>query len=161
MADVLGPLICGQQNPTLAGWKNSHDHQGAQTSLILKSLARSNVIFIRWALLYCRPANFSNLWIHGENMADSKQSQTGNPLSGKPGFGAVEPDRQREIASEGGKTSRSGSSQQKGQASQESDSQQTAGGQKSNPRPGSGPGTQGGAPEQHSEAGRQSHKNSS
>jgi uncharacterized protein len=102
-----------------------------------------------------RSSTFSKSLTNGEIMADSNQNQSDNQSSGKQGFASMDPDRQREIASQGGKASRSGSSQQQNQSSDDED-QQDADERMSNQRSG----TQGGTPEQHADAGRQSHKNS-
>jgi general stress protein YciG len=62
-----------------------------------------------------------------------------NNQGGKQGFGSMDPDKQREAASEGGKASHG----ETGSRSSTSSSQSERGGSR----------------EQHSEAGRQSHKN--
>lgn len=81
-----------------------------------------------------------------QNQDDSKQS------SGKQGFASMDPERQREIASQGGKSSGGGAS---AKDMDTDDQQEPSSGQRS-----SSGGTQGGSSEQHAEAGRQSHKNS-
>ncbi|MTV36697.1 KGG domain-containing protein [Duganella radicis] len=109
---------------------------------------------------------------------NNQQSDTSNR-----GFASMDPDRQREIASEGGRAAhasgnaheftseearRAGSMSHKNDGNQQSgsssgSSKQSGGG--SGSRGGSGNnagssgGTRGGTPEQHAEAGRQSHKN--
>lgn len=62
-----------------------------------------------------------------------------NQGSGKQGFASMDPDKQREIASEGGKASHGGSDNRSSTSSSRSE--------------------RGGSSEQHAEAGRQSHKN--
>ena len=101
----------------------------------------------------------------------SKQSATSNR-----GFASMDPQKQREIASEGGKAAHAsgnaheftseearragsmshkndGNTQSQRGGSQQSGSQQGGSGQ------GSGGGVRGGTPEQHARAGAQSHKN--
>jgi hypothetical protein len=97
----------------------------------------------------------------------NNQSDTSNR-----GFASMDPQKQREIASEGGKAAhasgnahefnseearRAGSMSHKNDGNSQSQnrgaSQQSGGGQ------GSGGGTRGGSPEQHAKAGQQSHKN--
>ena len=75
----------------------------------------------------------------------SSGNQGGNSSqgSGKQGFASMDPERQREIAAEGGRASHSGGGGNGGGNS--------GGGSQS---------TRGGTSEQHAEAGRQSHKNS-
>lgn len=98
-----------------------------------------------------------------DNKGGSKQSgDTSNR-----GFASMDPQRQREIASEGGKAAhasgnaheftseearKAGSMSHKNDGSRQSSSE---GGSSQS----SGGGTRGGTPEQHAEAGRQSHKN--
>jgi general stress protein YciG len=62
-----------------------------------------------------------------------------NQGSGKQGFASMDPNKQREIASEGGKASHGGTGSGSSTSSSKSE--------------------RGGSSEQHSEAGRQSHKN--
>lgn len=88
-------------------------------------------------------------------MADNNRNEDQNQSTGKQGFASMDPGRQREIASQGGKASHSGSSQQQNQSSGD-ENQEDADERKTNQRSG----TQGGTPEQHADAGRQSHKNS-
>jgi hypothetical protein len=96
----------------------------------------------------------------------NNQSDTSNR-----GFASMDPQKQREIASEGGKAAhasgnahefnseearRAGSMSHKNDGNSQSQgggSQQSGGGQ------GGGGGTRGGTPEQHARAGAQSHKN--
>lgn len=115
-----------------------------------------------------------------QDKGGSKQSggQGGSKQSGDTsnrGFASMDPERQREIASEGGKAAhasgnaheftseearKAGSMSHKNDGNRQSGSdsggsrQSGAGGSSG----GSG-GTRGGTPEQHAEAGRQSHKN--
>lgn len=94
-------------------------------------------------------------------MASNQHTQTSaNHDSGtsQRGFASMDPQRQREIASEGGKASH-----QSGHG-HEFDSREAAqaGSKSHGGQGGSGgsAGTRGGSSEQHAEAGRQSHKNS-
>src|SRR5471032_1169445 len=97
----------------------------------------------------------------------NKQSDTSNR-----GFASMNPDQQREIASEGGKAAhaagtaheftseearKAGSMSHKNDGNQQSGSS-TGGSQNSGNKASSGS-TRGGTPEQHAQAGRQSHKN--
>ena len=100
--------------------------------------------------------------------SDSKQSgDTSNR-----GFASMDPERQREIASEGGKAAHAsgnaheftseeartaGSMSHKNDGNRQSGSSES--GSSGGSRQSSGGGTRGGTPEQHAEAGRQSHKN--
>ena len=100
--------------------------------------------------------------------SDSKQSgDTSNR-----GFASMDPERQREIASEGGKAAHasgnaheftSEEARKAGSMSHKNDGSRQSGSSESGSRQsgsgGSGGGTRGGTPEQHAEAGRQSHKN--
>jgi len=120
----------------------------------------------------------SNQGNQGNQGSKNQQSDTSNR-----GFASMDPERQREIASEGGRAAhasgnaheftseearRAGSMSHKNDGSKQSDSQQSgsqqSGNQQSGSRQsgsgsGSSGGTRGGTPEQHAEAGRQSHKN--
>ena len=103
-----------------------------------------------------------------DNRGGSKQSgDTSNR-----GFASMDPERQREIASEGGKAAhasgnaheftseearKAGSMSHKNDGNRQSGSE--SGGSRQSGSGGSGGGTRGGTPEQHAEAGRQSHKN--
>jgi uncharacterized protein len=90
-------------------------------------------------------------------MANSNQQQDSeNESSGKQGFASMDPDRQKEIASQGGKASHSGTPGQQNASTADDQEMSDADEQVSNQQSG----TQGGTPEQHAEAGRQSHKNS-
>jgi len=118
-----------------------------------------------------------------DSQASNKQSDTGNR-----GFASMDPDQQREIASEGGKAAhaagtaheftpeearKAGSMSHKNDGNQQSasstgGSQNTGGGNQASSggsqgtgsgNQGSSGGTRGGTPEQHAQAGRQSHKN--
>ena len=103
----------------------------------------------------------------GGNQGGNKQSDSSNR-----GFASMDPEKQREIASEGGRAAhasgnaheftseearRAGSMSHGGGNSGGGGSQQS-GGQGSN-QASSGGGTRGGTPEQHAKAGSQSHKN--
>ncbi|KQV46171.1 MULTISPECIES: KGG domain-containing protein [unclassified Duganella] len=118
-----------------------------------------------------------------DNRGGSKQSgnQGGNRQSGDTsnrGFASMDPERQREIASEGGKAAhasgnaheftseearKAGSMSHKNDGNRQSGSDSGGGSRQSGGGSGgsggSGGGTRGGTPEQHAEAGRQSHKN--
>jgi uncharacterized protein len=82
----------------------------------------------------------------------TNQNSDDNKQSGKQGFASMDPERQREIASQGGRASHSGGGSKSSTQSDEEDK-----GSSSSKSPGSG--KQGGSSEQHAEAGRQSHKN--
>ena len=118
----------------------------------------------------------------GGGKGGSKQSDQGN--SGR-GFASMDPEQQREIAAEGGRAAhaagtaheftseearRAGSMSHKNDGSKQSGAggSRSGGGQQDDEEGGSGGngggnsgsrGTRGGTPEQHAEAGRQSHKN--
>ena len=83
------------------------------------------------------------------NQGNNQSSKQGNSQSGKQGFASMDPERQREIASEGGRASHGSQQSNLNQGSQQSGRKQDK----------QGGGVQGGTPEQHAEAGRQSHKN--
>ncbi len=110
-------------------------------------------------------------------MASSNQdNRGGNKQSGDTsnrGFASMDPQKQREIASEGGKAAhasgnaheftseearKAGSMSHKNDGNRQSGSD-SGGGSRQSGSGGSGGGTRGGTPEQHAEAGRQSHKN--
>ena len=74
----------------------------------------------------------------------------------KQGFASMDPERRRVIAAEGGRASHSGSGSKSGSSSSSSGRSDSS---KSVSKM-DGKGVQGGTPEQHAEAGRQSHKNS-
>jgi general stress protein YciG len=108
-------------------------------------------------------------------MASSNQGG-GNKQSGDTsnrGFASMDPQKQREIASEGGKAAhasgnaheftseearKAGSMSHKNDGNRQSGSSDDDRGS-SGSRQSSGGSTRGGTPEQHAEAGRQSHKN--
>jgi general stress protein YciG len=108
-------------------------------------------------------------------MASSNQdNRGGNKQSGDTsnrGFASMDPQKQREIASEGGKAAHasgnaheftSEEARKAGSMSHKNDdNRQSASSGSGNKQSGSGSsgGTRGGTPEQHAEAGRQSHKN--
>jgi len=94
-------------------------------------------------------------------MAQNNQ-QNGN--NGNRGFAGMDPQKQREIASEGGKAAHasgnaheftSEEARRAGSMSHKNDGNQQSGGNSG----GNGAGTRGGSPEQHAKAGAQSHKN--
>ena len=68
------------------------------------------------------------------------------------GFGSMDPEKQREIAREGGRASHGKGSHGGHSMEQENDRSSRHGGSHAQ-------GTRGGSSEQHAEAGRQSHKN--
>jgi uncharacterized protein len=104
----------------------------------------------------------------GGNKGNNQSGDTSNR-----GFASMDPQKQREIASEGGKAAHASgnahefNSQEAREAgsmshkndgnSQSGGNNQSAGGQQGGGNQQSG--TRGGTPEQHAEAGRQSHKN--
>lgn len=107
----------------------------------------------------------------GGNKGNSQSGDTSNR-----GFASMDPQRQREIASEGGRAAhasgnaheftseearKAGSMSHKNDGNRQSGSQGSGGGGGNNAGSGggSGGGTRGGTPEQHAQAGRQSHKN--
>ncbi len=95
--------------------------------------------------------NLDNLDNQGRN------NQSGN--KGSQGFASMDPQKQREIASEGGRASHGGGNAQSQNAGN-NQSQNLGNNQSQNPGNNQqGRGTQGGTPEQHAAAGRQSHKN--
>jgi len=101
----------------------------------------------------------------GGNQGGNNQSDTSNR-----GFASMDPDKQREIASEGGRAAHASgnahefSSEEARRAGSMSHGggsgggSQQSGGQGGN-QGSSGGGTRGGTPEQHAKAGAQSHKN--
>ncbi|HEY1147212.1 MAG TPA: KGG domain-containing protein [Pseudoduganella sp.] len=109
-------------------------------------------------------------------MASSNQGG-GNKQSGDTsnrGFASMDPQKQREIASEGGKAAhasgnaheftseearKAGSMSHKNDGNRQSGSSDSDNRGSSGSRQSSGGSTRGGTPEQHAEAGRQSHKN--
>lgn len=120
-----------------------------------------------------------------KNSGNSQSGNRGNSQSGDTsnrGFASMDPQRQREIASEGGRAAhaagtaheftseearRAGSMSHKNDGNRQSGNEgngsgnrggSEAGNPAGNPA-GNGRGTQGGTPEQHAQAGRQSHKN--
>jgi len=113
----------------------------------------------------------------GGNQGGNKQSDTSNR-----GFASMDPQRQREIASEGGRAAHAsgnahefdseearragsmshkndGNNQSGGGGSQQSGRGGNAGGGNAGGGNQAGRGVQGGSPEQHARAGSQSHKN--
>lgn len=114
------------------------------------------------------------------NQGGNKGKQGGNQQSGDTsnrGFASMDPQRQREIASEGGRAAhasgnaheftseearRAGSMSHGGGGGQQSGGQggnQQSGGGGRGGNQASGGNTRGGSPEQHAKAGSQSHKN--
>jgi hypothetical protein len=120
----------------------------------------------------------------GGNQGNQGSKQSGD--TSNRGFASMDPDRQREIASEGGRAAHAsgnahefnseearragsmshkndGNNQSGGGGSQQSGgqggNQAGRGGNQGGNQGGQGGNTRGGSPEQHAEAGRQSHKN--
>ncbi|MGJ7917271.1 KGG domain-containing protein [Massilia sp. LXY-6] len=99
-------------------------------------------------------------------MAQNNQ-QNGN--NGNRGFAGMDPEKQREIAAEGGRAAHasgnaheftSEEARRAGSLSHKNDGNQQSGGNNGgNNGGGNGGGTRGGSPEQHAKAGAQSHKN--
>src|SRR6476661_8910545 len=104
-------------------------------------------------------------------MASNQGGNKGNNQSdtSNRGFASMDPQKQREIASEGGKAAHasgnahefnSEEARRAGSMSHKNDgSQQSQGGGSQQGSGGSGGGTRGGSSEQHAKAGAQSHKN--
>jgi len=108
------------------------------------------------------------------NQGNNQGGNKGNNQSGDTsnrGFASMDPQKQREIASEGGKAAhasgnaheftseearRAGSMSHKNDGNQQSQNQNSGSQQSGNQSSG---GTRGGTPEQHAKAGSQSHKN--
>lgn len=100
---------------------------------------------------------------NSNNSGNNQSAENGNR-----GFASMDPEKQREIASEGGKAAHasgnahefdSKEAREAGRMSHKNDGNQQSGqGGSNNGGTGSG-NTRGGTPEQHAEAGRQSHKN--
>lgn len=117
----------------------------------------------------------------GGNKQSGNQGNQGSKQSGDTsnrGFASMDPERQREIAAEGGRAAhasgaaheftseearKAGSMSHKNDGSQQSGSGGSRSGSDSDQGGSKGSkgstGTRGGTPEQHAEAGRQSHKN--
>ncbi|WUR10946.1 KGG domain-containing protein [[Empedobacter] haloabium] len=118
-----------------------------------------------------------------KDSGNSQSGNRGNSQSGDTsnrGFASMDPQRQREIASEGGRAAhasgnahefnseearRAGSMSHKNDGNRQSGNEGNGGGNRGGNQGGNqggrqgGSGTQGGTPEQHAQAGRQSHKN--
>jgi hypothetical protein len=110
----------------------------------------------------------------GGNKGNNKGGNEGNQQSGDTsnrGFASMDPQKQREIASEGGRAAhasgnahefdseearRAGAMSHKNDGSQQSQ----GGGNQAGGNQQAGGNTRGGSPEQHAKAGSQSHKNS-
>jgi hypothetical protein len=110
----------------------------------------------------------------GSKQGDNQGGNQGGDTSNR-GFASMDPDRQREIAAEGGRAAhasgaaheftseearKAGSMSHKNDGNQQSGSEgsrSSSGGSQGGNKGSSG--TRGGTPEQHAEAGRQSHKN--
>jgi len=112
----------------------------------------------------------------GNNQSGQGGNQGGNQGgdTSNRGFASMDPERQREIASEGGKAAhasgnaheftseearKAGSMSHKNDGNRQTGSGGSGGGSGGGNNAGSGGGTRGGTPEQHAQAGRQSHKN--
>jgi general stress protein YciG len=113
--------------------------------------------------------------IHQRRMIMAQNNQQ-NGNNGNRGFAGMDPQKQRDIASEGGKAAhasgnahefnseearRAGSMSHKNDGNQQSGNNagNNGGNNAINSRGGSNGGTRGGTPEQHARAGAQSHKN--
>ncbi|GGY16567.1 stress-induced protein [Massilia dura] len=115
----------------------------------------------------------------GNNQGGNKGSKQSGDTSNR-GFASMDPQRQREIASEGGRAAhasgnaheftseearRAGSMSHKNDGNRQSGNQGSGGGNQASQggnqgnQGGQGGGVRGGTPEQHAQAGRQSHKN--
>jgi general stress protein YciG len=110
---------------------------------------------------------------HDQGKGNSQSGNRGNSQSAggiaNRGFASMDPQRQREIASEGGRAAHASGNaheftpeeaRRAGALSHKNDGnrQSASGGNQGGNRQG-GKGVQGGTPEQHAAAGRQSHKN--
>jgi general stress protein YciG len=101
----------------------------------------------------------------------ANQGNQGGGSNSNRGFASMDPQKQREIASEGGKAAHasgnaheftSEEARKAGSMSHKNDGNQQSGGQQGSQQSGgqqSGQSTRGGTPEQHAKAGSQSHKN--
>jgi hypothetical protein len=101
----------------------------------------------------------------------ANQGNQGGGNNSNRGFASMDPQKQREIASEGGKAAHasgnaheftSEEARRAGSMSHKNDGSQQSGGQGGSQQSGGGQGgqsTRGGTPEQHAKAGSQSHKN--
>jgi general stress protein YciG len=101
----------------------------------------------------------------------ANQGNQGGGNNSNRGFASMDPQKQREIASEGGKAAHasgnaheftSEEARKAGSMSHKNDGNQQSGGQQGSQQSGgqqSGQSTRGGTPEQHAKAGSQSHKN--
>jgi general stress protein YciG len=101
----------------------------------------------------------------------ANQGNQGGGNNSNRGFASMDPQKQREIASEGGKAAHasgnaheftSEEARRAGSMSHKNDGNQQSGGQQGSQQSGgqqSGQSTRGGTPEQHAKAGSQSHKN--
>jgi uncharacterized protein len=134
--------------------------------------------FRRKIMANSNQGNGGNQGNQGGGKGGNKQSDQGT--SGR-GFASMDPEQQREIAAEGGRAAhaagtaheftseearRAGSmshkndgNQQSGAGSSRSGGGNDDGGNRNSGGSGGSGGTRGGTPEQHAEAGRQSHKN--
>jgi uncharacterized protein len=110
----------------------------------------------------------------GNNQGGNKGGNKQSGDTSNRGFASMDPERQREIASEGGRAAhasgnaheftseearKAGSMSHKNDGNRQSGSQGSSGGGNQGNQGSSGGGTRGGTPEQHAQAGRQSHKN--
>ena len=110
---------------------------------------------------------------NGGNNGGGNQGNNQNGGNSNRGFASMDPQKQREIASEGGKAAHasgnahefnSEEARRAGSMSHKNDGNSQSGGNGGGNngggnQGGNGGGTRGGTPEQHAEAGRQSHKN--
>jgi len=105
------------------------------------------------------------------NQGNQGGGNQGGGNNSNRGFASMDPQKQREIASEGGKAAHasgnaheftSEEARRAGSMSHKNDGNQQSGGQQGSQQSGgqqSGQSTRGGTPEQHAKAGSQSHKN--
>ena len=99
----------------------------------------------------------SNIQSSGNKSSASKGGD--DKQSGKQGFASMDPDRQREIAAEGGRASHSGSGGSKSNSDSNNNKSSSSKVDSNSNMKSDKKGVQGGTPAQHAEAGRQSHKN--
>jgi hypothetical protein len=153
----------------------------------LACTSQCNVRHIEKEHKMANSSNQGNQGGRGGSQSDNKQSDNRDGSSNR-GFASMDPDKQREIAAEGGRAAhasghaheftseeareagsmshkndgnqQSGSGSSRGGGSQQSGGHGGGSNQQSGSHGGSGSGgMRGGTPEQHAEAGRQSHKN--
>ena len=104
----------------------------------------------------------SNSQINSSSIKSPANKGSDDKQPSKQGFASMDPERRRVIAAEGGRASHSGSGSKSGSVSSSSSSSGRSDSKGDSSKSASktdGKGVQGGTPEQHAEAGRQSHKN--